>query len=172
VSKIAAILATASLVAINLTAAAADPLKVHLVPATQKADPWLSVTESTARDILQPTGDGPLATLQLTVKRIKVTDGKNHSVMVFVNTLRATAETPRSDPHFVGQASFFPRGADNPGFIMNPTPAIRRLAKAGALRLDRPLVFTFVIAPDDLDRPLSFTDWEIEGVSIDRTDRR
>lgn len=158
--------------AVTFAAGGAPPpatgaLKLRLVPAPEAGEPWLAVTEGTAREILQPGPDGRFEPLRLTVERVKVDGGQNVSVKVFVNTLRATAETSAKDVHHVGQASFFPMAADAPGFVMNPVPALRKLATSGLLRLDRPLVFSFVPAPESPDRPFAYKDWAITGVSLE-----
>lgn len=139
---------------------------VRVIPPTQAGDPWVVVTEGTARDVLSPDAKGKFIPLRLVVGRVKIEDGKNFSVRVFVNSLRASVYTPVKDPHYVGYASFLPQLADNAGFVLNPSRSIRNLVAGGNIRMDRPLIFTFIIAPEDPDRVLTYKDWAIEDVSV------
>ncbi|MHC4956400.1 MAG: tyrosinase family protein, partial [Planctomycetota bacterium] len=65
---------------------------------------------------------------------------------VFINRPGASGETPTSDAHYAGSFAFF--GTHSPGraghhhrpkFLVNVTPTLQRLKKAGKLAADRPI---------------------------------
>jgi tyrosinase len=93
------------------------------------------------RQILQSEGK---TSALLTVDGVQVPEKADFYVRVFANKSDATAETPISDPHYAGSFGFFQdlhametttTAAAHPklGFVVDLTPAMRRLSRAGGL---------------------------------------
>jgi hypothetical protein len=138
--------------------------KLRLIPAASSREPWLAVTDAPAGEVLGTGGEIP--PLRLSIEGVKVIEGQNVSIKVFVNTLRPAADTLMKDPHFVTQGFFFPASADRQSFTTDPGPALRRLAKIGELRLDRPLIFLVTPEPGVEGRPFGLKDWTIERATL------
>jgi len=78
------------------------------------------------------------------IKHIKVPPAVD-AIRIFVNADNLTASTPDTDPHFVTQISFLRHGGhgdhgghgkEDPSALVDLTPTLRALSKAGALKDD------------------------------------
>jgi tyrosinase len=79
--------------------------------------------------------------LHLTIVGARVTSGFSGGVLVFLNKGDATAQTPLSDPHYVGSFDFFPAGAATQDFTLDLSAGFVKVAGPG------PIAITLVALP-------------------------
>jgi tyrosinase len=109
---------------------------------------------------------GPKTSAILTVAGAELPSQSDFFVRVFLNKPDATQQTPIDDPHYAGSfAIFFDAKAmreegrhGKPGYVVDITPTIRRLAGAGALTSDNQVAVSLV--------PVPFEGREVAGKQI------
>jgi hypothetical protein len=143
--------ATAAATTAPATQAAAEPAQVSAQPVVVQAE--ISPAAQTLIQQIAPTTtpattSAAMSTIQLTLKGAEAIEASNVALRVFVDNPTAGADTPVTDPSFVGTVNFFPAGEKEPtDYTLHLTPALKRLAAAKKLDLSKPLSFTLVPVP-------------------------
>ena len=119
-------------------------VQAEISPAAQALIQQLAPTTTTA---VPTTGPKP-STIQLTLQGAEAIEASNVALRVFLGNPDAGAETPVTDPSFIGTINFFPVGEKEPtDYTLHLTPALKRLAVAKKLDVSKPLTFTLVPVP-------------------------
>ena len=101
---------------------------------------------SALRKLPNVVDEGP--SVHLSIERVKAPGGS--TIRVFINLPTATADTPTSDFHYVGDmTSFEDPAAGSPGddFLLDASRAFKRLKKGDRLLLGDNVSVTLVLAP-------------------------
>jgi tyrosinase len=88
----------------------------------------------------------------LTVDEVTLPSKNDFSVRVFVNKPDASPQTPLDDPHYAGNFAFFSDPSmkgmathPKPGYLVDVTPTLRALSRAGSLSSQ--VSMSFVLVP-------------------------
>jgi len=123
--------------------------------------------------LLQQIADGNKQgrTARLTIAGARPPADRDVGLRVFVNDATATVDTPPKGKHYVGSLTFFPRmkKPKPQSFLLDLSPTIEQLGKAGEFRTDKPLQIRLVVVPDESD-PTIKVSVEIEKLTLEVVD--
>lgn len=139
-------------------------VRLVLVAAPKPGQPWVAATEKTVRELFGP-GETP-PKLQLRVEGVKLSGAKGATLALVANTINLTEKDVPKNPALIDYLSPYPVDGKPHSFDADATETIARLAKAGELRGDRPLVFAFLVVPLSESGNFEPGDWSIAGVSL------